>query len=193
MLPPEPASSPAPPGPREVEGTLLLLPPGAHDVAEDVAALAGLDGFTMTSPDSLQIHDRYFDTTDARLRSRRVALRIRRNGGTLLALTEFGPSYKRAALMQSILALLGSIGALVAWLAGDGPFWAVGGLLLLFSVPFTLIVIRPTNRCLLDPGLDRSSPEADRLLTRWGRLHWARTAVSLASFGAFVLGLRAGP
>jgi len=80
-----------------------------------------------------------------------------------------------------------------ARLAGDGPFWAVGGLLLLFSVPFTLIVIRPTNRCLLDPGLDRSSPEADRLLTRWGRLHWARTAVSLASFGAFVLGLRAGP
>jgi len=65
---------------------LLLLPPGAHDVAEDVAALAGLDGFTMTSPDSLQIHDRYFDTTDARLRSRRVALRMRRNGGTLLAL-----------------------------------------------------------------------------------------------------------
>src|SRR5436309_294628 len=66
--------------------------------------------------------------------------------GTVLAVTEFGPSYKRAALMQSILALLGSMGALVAWLAGDGPFWAVGGLLLLFSVPFTLIVIMPTNR-----------------------------------------------
>src|SRR5436309_1652416 len=113
--------------------------------------------------------------------------------GTVLAVTEFGPSYKRAALMQSILALLGSMGALVAWLAGDGPFWAVGGLLLLFSVPFTLIVIIPTNRRLLDPGLDRSSPEADRLLTRWGRLHWARTAVSLASFGAFVLGLLVGP
>ena len=75
--------------------------------------------------------------------------------GTVLAVTEFGPSYKRAALMQSILALLGSIGALVAWLAGDGPFWAVGGLLLLFSVPFTLIVIRPTNRCLLDPRSNR--------------------------------------
>jgi hypothetical protein len=34
-----------------------------------------------------------------------------------------------------------------------------------------LIAIFPTNHRLLDPTLDRSSAEAHRLLTRWGRLH----------------------
>lgn len=107
--------------------------------------------------------------------------------GTLLAATEFGPSYRRAAVMQAALALAGTLAGTAAGLAGGGAPWLAGSLLLFCVVPFTLIVIFPTNERLLDPALDRSSAEAHRLLMRWGRLHAVRTALSLASFVTFVL------
>jgi hypothetical protein len=43
---------------------------------------------------------------------------------------------------------------------------------------FTLIVILPTNKLLLNPILDKRSVEAERLLTRWGALHAVRTVLS---------------
>jgi hypothetical protein len=60
----------------------------------------------------------------------------RRECGAELAATEFGPSYRRATLMQASLAAIGLLMAL------------------------TLIAILPTNKRLLDPGLDRNSTEA---------------------------------
>ena len=110
--------------------------------------------------------------------------------GTLLAATEFGPSYKRAAVMQAALAAVGTLAGVVAGLANGSAAWLTGSLLLFCVVPFTLIVIFPTNYKLLDPTLDRSSPEAHRLLTRWGRLHEVRTVLSLGAFIVFVLALR---
>src|ERR1700693_1338957 len=35
-------------------------------------------------------------------------------------------------------------------------------------IPFTLLVILPTNRKLLNPALDKRSTETERLLSRWG-------------------------
>ncbi|MGH7350362.1 MAG: DUF1772 domain-containing protein [Candidatus Rokuibacteriota bacterium] len=40
----------------------------------------------------------------------------------------------------------------------------------------------PTNKRLLDAGLDRTSPEAGALLARWGRLHAVRSVASGAAF-----------
>src|SRR5690348_17513768 len=40
--------------------------------------------------------------------------------GTALAATEFGPSYRRAAVMQASLAALGFLTALAAWAVGRG-------------------------------------------------------------------------
>jgi hypothetical protein len=48
-------------------------------------------------------------------------------------------------------------------------------------VPYTLVVIRPTNDRLLDPALGPDTPEAQRLLRRWGSLHWVRTGLSLVA------------
>jgi hypothetical protein len=50
-------------------------------------------------------------------------------------------------------------------------------------IPFTLLVILPTNQRLLDPGLDRGSAEAALLLARWGRLHAVRSVASGLAFG----------
>ena len=107
--------------------------------------------------------------------------------GTVLAATEFVPSYRRAAFMQASLAIVGSIGALYAWLLGAGAIWLYGGAFLFFVVPFTLVAIMGTNKRLLDPALDRASDEAHRLLLRWGRLHAVRSVAGAASFIAFVL------
>jgi uncharacterized membrane protein len=102
--------------------------------------------------------------------------------GTELAATEFGPSYRRATLMQASLAAVGLLAALVAWAQGRGVGVLIGGLLLGVVIPFTLVVILPTNKRLLDPGLDRGSAEAALLLARWGRLHAVRSLLSASAF-----------
>jgi hypothetical protein len=102
--------------------------------------------------------------------------------GTAAALAEFRPSYRRAAPMQASLAAIGSLAALVAWWQGHGLPLLIAGLLLGSLIPFTLLVIYPTNGRLLDPALDTSSPEAALLLRRWGQLHLVRSVVSAAAF-----------
>jgi uncharacterized membrane protein len=106
--------------------------------------------------------------------------------GPALAVREFGPSYHRGAVMQASLALLGLLTAVLAWWrSGHGAF-LYGGLLPGALVPFTLVVILPTNHRLLAPGLDPDSPEAATLLRRWGRLHAVRTAVGSVAFALLV-------
>ena len=107
---------------------------------------------------------------------------------TELAATVFGPSYRRAQRMQASLAAVAALaGAGASWLGG-GPAWAVGGFLMFAIIPYTLIAIRPTNRGLLDPRLERSSAQARALLQRWGRRHALRSIASAAAFLLFVLG-----
>src|SRR5216684_6497146 len=106
--------------------------------------------------------------------------------GSVLAVTEFRPSYERAAIMQATLALIGALAAMVRWGLGGQLGWLMGGLLLGAVVPFTLLVIMPTTELLLDASLDLNSPESSALLRRWGRLHAVRSAVSLVAFLIFV-------
>jgi uncharacterized membrane protein len=106
--------------------------------------------------------------------------------GPALAIREFGPSYRRAAIMQGMLGAVGLLASVVAWYQGSGVDWLGWGLFLGAMIPFTLIVIMPTNRRLLDPALDSGSAEARDLLSRWGRLHAVRTVVSVVVFVAFV-------
>jgi uncharacterized membrane protein len=103
----------------------------------------------------------------------------RMEGGTELAVTEFVPSYRRAALMQASLAIVGFLSSIIAYVSGSHPMWLLGGTLLFAVVPLTLVVIMPTNKLLLDPSLDKKSDTARQLLVRWGRLHAVRTILSL--------------
>src|SRR5499433_3856227 len=98
--------------------------------------------------------------------------------GVELAATEFAPSYHRATVMQATCAAVGLLSSVAAWLAGATIWWLIAGLLLGSVIPFTLIVILPTNKRLLDPTLDKRSAEAERLLARWGRLHAVRSVLS---------------
>jgi uncharacterized membrane protein len=106
--------------------------------------------------------------------------------GTQLAVIEFAPSYRRATWMQVLLAVLGSLSATLVWIR-RGSSWWLGGAILLFSVmPYTLIVILPINKQLLDASLDRGSDRARALLTRWNGLHAVRSIVSLAALILFL-------
>ena len=108
------------------------------------------------------------------------------SGGLAVALQEFRPSYRRAAVMQAALAFIGSVAAVARSAAGGQAGWLVGGLLLVSVIPFTLVVVMPTNKRLLDESRDLAPGEAAVLLARWGRLHAVRSAASLAAFILFL-------
>ncbi len=106
--------------------------------------------------------------------------------GTAVALAQWAPSYRRAAVMQASLAVLGTLTALVAWVGGAGSGWMVGALLLGSVVPVTLLVIKPTNKALLDPAAAENLDRAGELLARWNRLHAIRSLTSVLAFVIFV-------
>jgi len=106
--------------------------------------------------------------------------------GVEIAAAEFPPSYRRASIMQATSAALGLLSSVAAWLAGATFWWLVAGVLLGSVIPFTLIVILPTNKQLLNPALDRRSAQTGRLLTRWGALHTVRSVLSAVALLLFL-------
>ena len=102
--------------------------------------------------------------------------------GIALALAEFRPSYQRGAVMQGSLAAVGCLAAVLAWLQRGHISVLIAGLLLGGMIPFTLIVILPTNKRLLAPDLDPQQPEVAALLTRWGHLHAVRSLAGAVAF-----------
>jgi uncharacterized membrane protein len=111
--------------------------------------------------------------------------------GPTIAIKAFAPSYHRAAIMQASLAVVGSVAGVAAW-RQIGSGWLLTGSLLLGSVvPFTLLVMLPTNKRLMDPTLAAETPEAALLLARWGWLHAVRSLASAVAFVLLLLGLAA--
>src|SRR3989441_8779379 len=95
--------------------------------------------------------------------------------GTSAALAEWAPSYTRATIMQASLAVSGFGFSIAAWLAGAASRYLVAGVILGLVVPFTLIIIRPTNTRLLALDPKRDLALAATLLARWNRLHLVRS------------------
>jgi uncharacterized membrane protein len=107
--------------------------------------------------------------------------------GTEIAATQWAPSYKRATLMQAPLAVIASVFGIIRGALGDErALWIGASLLILAVVPFTLVVIYPTNHRLLEAGRDRRSDETLHLLKAWGRLHNVRTLLSVVASILFV-------
>jgi hypothetical protein len=105
---------------------------------------------------------------------------------TRVAALQWAPSYKRATWLQAPLAILSLLCGAGAWLLGATVGWLVAAILVGLVVPFTFIVIMPTNHKLLTPGRDLSSEETRTLLISWGHLHAVRTLLSLAGTVLFL-------
>jgi hypothetical protein len=108
---------------------------------------------------------------------------------TRIAVLQWAPSYRKATWLQAPLALISLISGAAAWPSGAGPSWLVGALLIGAVVPFTFIVIMPTNNKLLAPGRDVGSEETRALLIRWGHLHAVRTVLSLIGASIYLASL----
>src|SRR5438093_13358519 len=65
--------------------------------------------------------------------------------GSVLAVTEFGPSYKRAAVKQASLAVLGASAGIGRWAAGGRLGWLVSRVVLGAVGSFYLVRLPPTN------------------------------------------------
>jgi hypothetical protein len=109
--------------------------------------------------------------------------------GTDVALTEFGPSYKRATVLQVSLAVTAFLASFMAWVLDSGRYWLLGSILIISVIPFTLLAILPTNKQLLSPALEKNSEHARELLIRWGKLHLVRSLLSFLSLLLFLLSL----
>src|SRR5580692_9494416 len=70
---------------------------------------------------------------------------------TRIAALQWGPSYKRATWLQAPLAILSLVCGITVWLIGRGWGWLVAAILVGAVVPFTFLIIMPTNQKLLLP------------------------------------------
>lgn len=109
--------------------------------------------------------------------------------GTVIAAAQWAPSYKRATFMQASLAAVATLAGIGRWLLTGGTLWLGGSLCIFLVIPFTLVVIRPTNSRLLEPGRDTGSVETLVLLEAWGRLHAVRSALGVIASVLFAWGL----
>jgi anthrone oxygenase-like protein len=100
------------------------------------------------------------------------------------AAEQFRFSYRRAAPWQATTAIICALSGVLASVDGASWTWSVGGALIGLAVPFTLIVVLPTNKRLLSQG-GANDDERRELMRRWARLHWVRSA--LGTMGLIVL------
>lgn len=101
-----------------------------------------------------------------------------------VALAEFRQMYRRAAPWQASAAAICLLGGAVASFLTQEWVWFLGGLAVGVAIPFTLLVMMPTNRRLLGTP-PPPEDEAIVLLERWGQLHWTRSILS--TLGLLVL------
>ena len=105
---------------------------------------------------------------------------------TKTAATVWAPSYKRAYVMQASLAVLSFVTGVAIWLLGGGSMWLVAAIFIGAVIPFTFIIIMPTNQQLLAPERDLNSAETRELLVKWGKLHAVRSILSFIALVIYV-------
>jgi len=110
----------------------------------------------------------------------------RLSAGVSVALLQFRPSYARASVLQVAMIVLTCLCSFGLWLFTRNWSWLIGGGLIGVSIPFTLIVVMPVNRLLLDGASPPTEAVALELLARWGRLHLIRTLTGMIGFATLL-------
>lgn len=100
-------------------------------------------------------------------------------------LAEWKPSYKRGAMMQAPLAVIGFLLGMLAWWQVGRLGFLIGALLIIAPWPWTLIVIKPVNDALLATELDKAGSQTRALIVKWGAVHAVRTAMGALATAAF--------
>jgi hypothetical protein len=101
-------------------------------------------------------------------------------------LAEWKPAYKRGYAIQASLAIVGGLFGLLAYLSALDWRWLLGAVVLLANWPYTIFVIMPTNRRLMDTPPEAATTETRHTLERWGTLHAGRSALGLVAILIFL-------
>ena len=96
-------------------------------------------------------------------------------------LAEWKPAYKRGYIMQASLVVAGGILGLVAFLSTVEWRWLLGAVVLLANWPYTIYVITPTNRRLMDTPPESATIETLQMVRQWGVLHAGRSVLGPAA------------
>jgi len=106
---------------------------------------------------------------------------------TKKAVTVWAPSYKRAYVMQASLAVLSFLSGISIWLLSGDIMWLIAAIFIGAVIPFTFIIIMPTNQKLLLPERDPNSAETRELLVKWGKLHAFRSILGFIALVIYVI------
>lgn len=120
------------------------------------------------------------------------------------ALNDSGPNelwrffpymYSNAAKMQATLAVIsGTTGIIYSLRIADASpilskVWLGAALSFVGIVPYTLFVMMPTNKRIIQSNKTlENDAEKQALLNKWTKMHLVRTVASLAGFSAMVYG-----
>ena len=96
-------------------------------------------------------------------------------------LAEWKPAYKRGYLMQASLVIVGGVLGLITFISTLEWRWLLGAVVLLANWPYTIYVIMPTNRRLMDTLPEEATAETRQMIRQWGILHAGRSALGLAA------------
>ena len=105
--------------------------------------------------------------------------RLQLDDSSLLA--EWKLAYTRGYMMQASLVVVGGFFGAIAFFSTFEWRWLLGAAVLLVNWPYTIFVIMPTNRRLMDTPPEAATAETRRMLERWGALHAGRSALGLVA------------
>jgi anthrone oxygenase-like protein len=92
-------------------------------------------------------------------------------------------------MMQASLAIVGGFFGLVAFFGTFEWRWLLGALVLLANWPYTIFLMMPTNRHLMDTAPtapEATTAETRRMIGQWGFLHAGRSALGLIATLVFL-------
>jgi hypothetical protein len=110
--------------------------------------------------------------------------RLQLDDSSLLA--EWKLAYTRGYMMQASLVVGGGFFGAVAFFSSFEWRWLVGAAVFLVNWPYTIFVIMPTNRRLMNIPAGAATAETRRMIGRWGILHAGRSALGLVATVAFL-------
>jgi hypothetical protein len=93
-------------------------------------------------------------------------------------LTEWKLAYKRSYMMQASLAVVGGVLGLV-FLSTFEWRWLLGAVVLPANWRYTIFLIMPANRHLMETAPEAATAETRRMVGQWGILHAGRSALGI--------------
>ncbi len=101
-------------------------------------------------------------------------------------LSEWKRAYKGGFAMQAPLTVIGFALGAGAWWQSSGWLWLWGALALIAIVPYTLLVMMPTNKRLLAMDPAHAGAEGRTEVEAWTRQHTGRTVLGFVAMLFFL-------